>query len=397
MPAPTKCPSRKYRRKPANLLIEYNRRQKAFVWLETHIWHAKRFHMIKKWGYKLPEKPTNKSFRACYRAISEHCLVTDISYYNCIELKGSEEKLLKGLQQCTSTDCGLTFAAKMYLSGRKEGAVTLFHPNSYPNRVIGNVTFFWKAMDPYDIDRIIWIWVHPLTHNEIIECFKNVFNLKATSKICDEEPDKVINEEEKDETASELKPNKKKKNKNTKSKKRIEQIKLLPKNVPFSRTPKYANEDESVTMTLLKDTLNRFQLTGPLSQAIISQAFNLIQVDPLKSNTPSNVNDSNETTFMETKSAKRKRSTSNDSVANKKMKPNADSKVTDKKKWWEEYYKEETSYRNWKFQKDFYEKLGKCSKPTDVPSGLILPLVIGDPRLKIPKKREKAVSEVNGK
>ena len=41
-----KRPSRRYRRRPSNLLEEYNRRQrKGSVWLETHIWHAKRFHM----------------------------------------------------------------------------------------------------------------------------------------------------------------------------------------------------------------------------------------------------------------------------------------------------------------------------------------------------------------
>lgn len=41
LPAKTKRPSRKYRRKPNNLLKDYIRRQKKNVWLETHIWHAK--------------------------------------------------------------------------------------------------------------------------------------------------------------------------------------------------------------------------------------------------------------------------------------------------------------------------------------------------------------------
>ena len=66
---------RKYRRKPSNLLEEYNRRQKEFTWLETHIWHAKRFHMNRKWGYALPEEPTNKSFKATLRAAKETCLM----------------------------------------------------------------------------------------------------------------------------------------------------------------------------------------------------------------------------------------------------------------------------------------------------------------------------------
>ncbi|KAB7503764.1 Ribonucleases P/MRP protein subunit POP1, partial [Armadillidium nasatum] len=70
-----KRPSRKYRRRPANLLAEYNRRQKSEIWLETHIWHAKRFQMIRKWGYVLPKTPTFKSYRASIRAATESCLV----------------------------------------------------------------------------------------------------------------------------------------------------------------------------------------------------------------------------------------------------------------------------------------------------------------------------------
>lgn len=70
-----KRPSRKHRRRPKNLLAEYNRRKRKHVWLETHIWHAKRFHMIEKWGCKLPWRPTDKSSRACYRATTKHCLI----------------------------------------------------------------------------------------------------------------------------------------------------------------------------------------------------------------------------------------------------------------------------------------------------------------------------------
>ncbi len=70
-----KKPSRKHRRRPANLLEEYNRRQRTFVWLETHIWHAKRFHMTERWGYRLALFPNDRSYRACYRAAANHCLL----------------------------------------------------------------------------------------------------------------------------------------------------------------------------------------------------------------------------------------------------------------------------------------------------------------------------------
>ncbi|XP_046498594.1 ribonucleases P/MRP protein subunit POP1 isoform X3 [Equus quagga] len=68
----------KARRCHINRVLEFNRRQKKNIWLETHIWHAKRFHMIKKWGYCLGERPTVKSHRACYRAMTNRCLLQDI-------------------------------------------------------------------------------------------------------------------------------------------------------------------------------------------------------------------------------------------------------------------------------------------------------------------------------
>lgn len=75
LPVKGKRPSRKFRRRPSNLLQEYNRRQRKNAWLETHIWHAKRFHMLERWGYKLPNYPNDKAYRACYRATAKHCLI----------------------------------------------------------------------------------------------------------------------------------------------------------------------------------------------------------------------------------------------------------------------------------------------------------------------------------
>ena len=40
-------------RRPHHILRDYVRRQKTHVWLETHIWHAKRMVMVPLWGYKI--------------------------------------------------------------------------------------------------------------------------------------------------------------------------------------------------------------------------------------------------------------------------------------------------------------------------------------------------------
>ncbi|CAB4067628.1 POP1 [Lepeophtheirus salmonis] len=59
-----KRPHRRFRRRPTQLLSEYNRRQSnSGIWLETHIWHAKRFSMTaKKWVHAVQSLKTTKLY-----------------------------------------------------------------------------------------------------------------------------------------------------------------------------------------------------------------------------------------------------------------------------------------------------------------------------------------------
>ena len=43
IPDKPKKPSRYHKRRPKNLTAEFTRRQRRVRWLETHIWHAKRY------------------------------------------------------------------------------------------------------------------------------------------------------------------------------------------------------------------------------------------------------------------------------------------------------------------------------------------------------------------
>lgn len=74
-----KRPSRKYRRRPNTLLKEYERRKRATddkMWLETHIWHAKRFHMSDSlYGYRLPVHDNCKGKRAVFKCLKQHSCI----------------------------------------------------------------------------------------------------------------------------------------------------------------------------------------------------------------------------------------------------------------------------------------------------------------------------------
>ena len=74
-PHASKRPSRRHRRRPSNLLQDYARRRRTHVWLETHIWHAKRFHMVRRWGYALALRSNERGVRAAYRSTVQRCLM----------------------------------------------------------------------------------------------------------------------------------------------------------------------------------------------------------------------------------------------------------------------------------------------------------------------------------
>ncbi|EFA11371.2 ribonucleases P/MRP protein subunit POP1 [Tribolium castaneum] len=173
MPTQQKRPSRKYRRKPRNLLEEYTKRaNKKYKWLQTHIWHAKRFHMVEKWGYKLPYHACDKAFRACYRAMTQHCLLQDISYYSCVEIHGDKSEIIEKIKLLCKPGEGLSIGAKAFSEGNREGEICLY--DSF-QKAIGNVMFQWQPS--IDEKCKLWLWVHAAfystTKNTLVECFKN--------------------------------------------------------------------------------------------------------------------------------------------------------------------------------------------------------------------------------
>ena len=76
--------SRKQRRKIRNLREEKRGRGRDRdsahpqrpVWLETHVWHAKRMKMIDHHGYRVAESVNDKGVRQAYRSLRYGCLLS---------------------------------------------------------------------------------------------------------------------------------------------------------------------------------------------------------------------------------------------------------------------------------------------------------------------------------
>ncbi|KAH3670581.1 hypothetical protein OGAPHI_001096 [Ogataea philodendri] len=77
--------------------IRYSSRQRDYKWLPTHVWHAKRAHMVKRWGFNVPYEPTMKCFRQTSRQSRiKGCVGFDTSYMNTVILKGDGVFVLIG-------------------------------------------------------------------------------------------------------------------------------------------------------------------------------------------------------------------------------------------------------------------------------------------------------------
>lgn len=235
LPPKIKRPSRKYRRRPRNLLAEYKRRQKSKIWLETHIWHAKRFHMIDKWGYRIASYANDKCFKANYRAVAKHCLMQDISYYTCVEINGPEEILKESLKNhCNPFE--LTFAAKIFSTGTREGTIMFYKKNGYPQYPIGYVHFLWRPNQ--SVVKTIWIWVHPSFLDDFIAEIIASFELKLS----DDHSISTNNE--------------------------------------ASESCSYINE-KGCTMNIHRNTFNRFRFYGPLTINVLTNVLHLPNFDEI--------------------------------------------------------------------------------------------------------------------
>uniref|UniRef100_A0A8C9DL20 POP1 homolog, ribonuclease P/MRP subunit n=1 Tax=Prolemur simus TaxID=1328070 RepID=A0A8C9DL20_PROSS len=348
----------KARRCHINRVLEFNRRQKKNKWLETHIWHAKRFHMVKKWGYCLGERPTVKSHRACYRAMTNRCLLQDLSYYCCLELKGKEEEILKALSPMCSTDTGLTFAAVHCLSGKRQGSLVLYRANKYPRETLGPVTFIWKperTSSDASESRQLWIWLHPTLKQDILEEIKIACRCMEPIKsaVCISDLHLTSSQEKSQTELLDEKIGKKRKRRddgeNSKAIKKIVGDGTKDPCQPHS----WISPTTGIIISDLTMEMNRFRLIGPLSHSILTEALKTTSVHMVRGE------DTEKTPH----------------------------------RWWIETCKNPDSISLHRRQEAIFELLGGVTSPAEIPAGTILGLTVGDPRINLPQKKSTALSD----
>ena len=248
-------PSRRHRRRPSNLLQEYNRRQREgrARWLETHIWHAKRFHMVERWGHKIPDHPNDKGWRACYRAAASKCIMWDFSYLRLVQLEGRPELLMEKINMVTRGGAGGSLSL-----GPGEEEVVVYEGRG-GGRCVGRVTYLWRPGQGEE--RLLWLWVHPAIYHQILQLLTALFDLQGQEE-----------EEQQDEGPDLKKP----RLEEPKPPKSVHLTKLAPRLLPPTVLKSTCGQ---VLITLLENSLNRFRLVGPLSSAVLSHAIQVSDLD----------------------------------------------------------------------------------------------------------------------
>ncbi|ODN98010.1 hypothetical protein I350_07651 [Cryptococcus amylolentus CBS 6273] len=143
-------------------------RQRSKRWLPTHIWHAKRHHMVNHWGWRLPMSPTLKSFRPAYRAGRRKAVAWDVSYYGVIEMEGRREDIVRLLGGVTDGK----FAGDMFESGARVAGISFYQYDAFPQGLIGPGEVIWQPITHAKNDRKVWIRLHPSIFNHVWTLFK---------------------------------------------------------------------------------------------------------------------------------------------------------------------------------------------------------------------------------
>uniref|UniRef100_A0A3P9JBL1 POP1 homolog, ribonuclease P/MRP subunit n=1 Tax=Oryzias latipes TaxID=8090 RepID=A0A3P9JBL1_ORYLA len=356
-----KSKSRKARRRHGNMLLEFNRRQRKNIWLETHIWHAKRFHMVKKWGYCLGDRPTCKCYRPCYRAMSSHCLLLDISYYCCIELQGEEDTLLTALSQLTSKETGPTFAAALCLSGCRQGSVTVYRAGQYPSHPLGPVTFLWRPRAEGSASRQLWIWAHPALKQDLLpelqrvcECFEAVVP-PVIPVATPAESASTLESEPKPEVSPKAKVTPGGKRKRS----RVDAggppaKKILGDGTRSPDTPvTWKSSSSGIVINDLTMEMVRYRLVGPQSHSVLTETLEA-------------ATDCDEAGQSQASSL-----------------------------WWPQHCRDERKMNLHQQQAEVFNTLKGIYSSGEVPPGTVLGLTVDDPRLTLPAKKVKAMPSVN--
>ncbi|KAM0858248.1 hypothetical protein ACQ4PT_047954 [Festuca glaucescens] len=171
--------------------------------LRTHMWHAKRFAMERRWGFVLPvgAQGSGRGSRAILKRLKNGTVVHDASYFTPIQLDGPEDSLLSimGMVLCLSPADESSNTKQLkdkVMQGVCYENAMLCRAGNPHSQVIGPVTYMWRPFSRESrkseakegdlsncqprfkegscssLQRQLWIWIHPSSLDEGLDAIR---------------------------------------------------------------------------------------------------------------------------------------------------------------------------------------------------------------------------------
>ncbi|XP_062984837.1 ribonucleases P/MRP protein subunit POP1-like [Elgaria multicarinata webbii] len=241
---------------------------------------------------------------------------------------------------------------KNYCSGKRQGALTLYRADRYPEDALAPVTFIWKPRNRSDStseSRQLWIWTHPAFKQDILTELKAVF--QCSEPIESYNPEPVITLPEEESKMDEVENVGQKRKRKDKGRERVVPVKkILSDGTRDPHKPYFwTSQTTGVVISDLTMEILRYRLIGPLSHCVLTEALKVASVHTELDSTESEINS-----------------------------------------WWIENCRNPDQVSLHRHQETIFELLQGLSS-SDIPSGTVLGLTVGDPRVNLPKKRSKAM------
>jgi len=93
---------RKHRRRPSIIFSQRSLHSENLdknLWLETHVWHAKRMQMKNIWGFRLSTNNNGRGKRSIGKSLRNSCILHDSSYMRPIQLTGNIANIKELIEQ----------------------------------------------------------------------------------------------------------------------------------------------------------------------------------------------------------------------------------------------------------------------------------------------------------
>lgn len=148
--------------------VKYLKRQRFFTWLPSHIWNAKRSHMMKRWGYQIPWSPTQKCFKLTHRlggstAASDGALCMDSSFFGTMILEASNPESQNELDKLAGQLTANKVTKQKYKNGYKWYEGIFYDPSQNFDNIIGIGEIMWIT------DSKLLIRLHPALYGKVFD------------------------------------------------------------------------------------------------------------------------------------------------------------------------------------------------------------------------------------